>query len=337
MTYSAPPRILVFLAVPLFLCLGFGSALAKPAVAIANIDFEGEVSPGAQRVVQKSLGLGFSAAGMDVVEGRRVAQLLGAQSSPCTDSACWRMLAAKLTCGYLAGATVTGGDRSYEINLWIADGIVGKKIGEIDVDCEICGLKALAEKVELAASSLRAKLADQKNKAGQIMVESTPPAAAIYVDGDKIGETPKLLSLPAGKHEIQIRLGGYGAASRNVHIVAGAKERIDLKLLPLGGNEGTMRTAGWITLGAGLASVVAGIALFKVDGGGGACSPTGIQCPTVRETTAAAWTMTGIGIGAAVAGATMIYLYRTPARDNSTASAQLGLSGFGGVELRGAF
>lgn len=326
-----------FVFVSVALCAGAGRAWAKPAIAIAHIEFKGEVSPGAQRVVQRALGQGFSAAGMEVVDARRVAQLLGEGPAACTDEACWRRVAAKLTCGYVAGATVTGGDRSYEINLWIADGIVGKRIGEMDVDCEICGLKALAEKVELAASSLRAKLVEQKLAAGKLMVESMPPAAMILVDGDEVGETPKMLSLPPGKHEIMVRLGGYELAGRKVNVVSGANKTIELTLVPQGSATSTVRTAGWISLGVGLASVVAGIALFKVDGGGGACSPMGVQCPSVRETTAGAWALTGVGIAAAIAGGTVVYLYRSPTGDRSKATARLGISGLGGLELSGAF
>jgi diacylglycerol kinase family enzyme len=63
-------------------------------------------------------------------------------------------------------------------------------------------------------SSLKALL---QIKNGSIRVESTPPNANIYLDGEKAGTTPDtLLSIVPGQHEVEVKMDDYEAWSENV-------------------------------------------------------------------------------------------------------------------------
>ncbi|MDP7531065.1 MAG: PEGA domain-containing protein, partial [Candidatus Scalindua sp.] len=54
-------------------------------------------------------------------------------------------------------------------------------------------------------------------KTGSIRVESTPPNADIYIDGEKAGTTPDtLLSIIPDQHEVEVRMDGYEVWSENI-------------------------------------------------------------------------------------------------------------------------
>lgn len=54
-----------------------------------------------------------------------------------------------------------------------------------------------------------------------LSVDSTPPGADIEVDGDFVGNTPSMVNLPLGNHEITLRKKGYTDWSRKLNVIGG--------------------------------------------------------------------------------------------------------------------
>ena len=67
--------------------------------------------------------------------------------------------------------------------------------------------------------------------AGSVFVESRPPAAQVFLDDERVGRTPVLLSdVAAGLHEIRIQRDGYRAWSTTTRVVASERTRVRASL-----------------------------------------------------------------------------------------------------------
>jgi PEGA domain len=61
-------------------------------------------------------------------------------------------------------------------------------------------------------------------------IRSTPDGAEIYLDGQLIGSTPSSLELPAGTHDLSVRLSGYQDWNRSMRVLSGSEINLDAKL-----------------------------------------------------------------------------------------------------------
>jgi hypothetical protein len=64
----------------------------------------------------------------------------------------------------------------------------------------------------------------------KVAVHSSPDGAEIYLDGQLIGSTPSTLELPAGTHELSVRLSGYQDWTRSMRILSGSEINLEAKL-----------------------------------------------------------------------------------------------------------
>lgn len=64
----------------------------------------------------------------------------------------------------------------------------------------------------------------------KVAIRSTPDGAEIYLDGQMIGSTPSTLELPAGTHELSVRLSGYQDWTRSMRVLSGSEINLDAKL-----------------------------------------------------------------------------------------------------------
>jgi hypothetical protein len=303
--HKTSPRLLLVLAVNLWA----GAALADHPVSAAVVDlkFGGEITEGVREVLSRKLRNGLGATGMQVIPDERLKKALGAKAGHCVAAPCWRLAAGKLGCRFLAGGTVVGEDRTYELELYLADGYTGNIVARVQQRCDICGLQAVGEKMELAASALGAKVrAIIQSTPARVSVQTTPPGARILVDGDPVGTSPVQLELPAGSHQITVEVEGYLSATRTISAVANVEERVEIKLIRAAPRAMPRRVYGWTLVGAGVATLAVSAVLFAVDGGQTGCGgedrvPLG-QCPELRETTAGAWTTAVLGVGATAFG-----------------------------------
>jgi hypothetical protein len=70
-------------------------------------------------------------------------------------------------------------------------------------------------------------------ESGVFRIESTPPGADIYVDGEFVGTTPVVEHrMRSGKHEIELRRKGFSSWSRQLNVSAGARGTVAAELEP---------------------------------------------------------------------------------------------------------
>ncbi|UFS70729.1 protein kinase [Geomonas sp. RF6] len=67
---------------------------------------------------------------------------------------------------------------------------------------------------------------------GRLTVETTPPGAAILLDGVPRGGTPAALAVPPGKHEMVLRLPGHYRWEAQVELEKGAETPVSVALTP---------------------------------------------------------------------------------------------------------
>jgi hypothetical protein len=56
----------------------------------------------------------------------------------------------------------------------------------------------------------------------EVDFNSNPPGADILIDGNLVGNTPVKLPVPAGRHLIQLRIGGYNTWTRQMRVEPGS-------------------------------------------------------------------------------------------------------------------
>jgi PEGA domain len=67
--------------------------------------------------------------------------------------------------------------------------------------------------------------------AAPLIVESRPPGAAVFLNGNRIGTTPVTVeAVPAGSHALRLELDGYRRWTASVRVVAGERNRVTASL-----------------------------------------------------------------------------------------------------------
>lgn len=82
-------------------------------------------------------------------------------------------------------------------------------------------------------AQVEAQIANLEAKPGFVSLESAPPGAMIWVDGENTGYiTPNELSLRAGPHMIGLTADGYQRFEQRVEVAIGSRQRLSLTLTP---------------------------------------------------------------------------------------------------------
>lgn len=110
------------------------------------------------------------------------------------------------------------------------------------------------------------RLRELCQRTGTLRVDSTPPRAALHLDGAFVGHTPfRTLSLQAGAHTLRAESPGRRAASRDVVLPAGGELDLHLDLPPA---RRPMYRRWWFWTAVGGAALVAAGALVLTSGDG---------------------------------------------------------------------
>ena len=64
----------------------------------------------------------------------------------------------------------------------------------------------------------------------KVAIHSEPDGAEIYLDGQMIGSAPSTVEVPAGNHQISVKMGGYLEWSRDLRVLAGSEINLNAKL-----------------------------------------------------------------------------------------------------------
>lgn len=131
---------------------------------------------------------------------------------------------------------------------------------EEEAVCEICGIEELGESIEGLATRLRSK-ADHLTSPTTLSVQSTPPGAAVEVDGEPVGTTPLSIEVAPGPHVLRVSKPGYAAQEQEAELTAGATQTFTYRLAP---KAFVPAWLPWTLLGAGVASLGTGIALLAL-------------------------------------------------------------------------
>jgi hypothetical protein len=300
--------------------VGAGVAKAEPGagprqrVAVAHVDFEGNVSEAARDLFESRVVEGLAAAQFEVFSSAAVSQKLAANGqrlANCRDGGCYPALARVLGVNYLVAARVSESSKNYEIRLEIINGRTGGVIGTNRERCEICGVDEAGEKMALAATALRARLEALVTAPARFIIRSRPAGVGITVDGEPAGRTPIDRELAGGPHKLELAAPGYDRLDRTVTVVAGVDETIDLELVPIP-MKFPFRKAGWAALVVGVAAVAAGIWAVTTDGNQISCTDAmqdvNRQCPKIRDNRALGAALIGGGAAAATLGGAWIYI-----------------------------
>ncbi len=282
------------------------SAPEAPTVVLLGLRFEGEVPPPVRQAMAERLAAGLGAARVKLADPAAVLKAIAGRG-PCHDAACWKAVAAAVACRYVVGGSVKGEEGSYELDLFMGDAFSGAVAARVQQRCEVCGLKAAADKVDLTASALVAKLDAATRAPARVLVQTDPPGAMILVDGDEVGLSPREVELSPGSHQLTAKAAGYASAMRTVTAVAGVQERVELRLLHLSAAS-PARVVGWVAIGAGVAALAAGIVLLSLQGSEVDC-PSDVGATRCRRETAPEGGVV-VGLGAAAVGVGSYLVYR---------------------------
>ncbi|MFO0631809.1 MAG: PEGA domain-containing protein [Nannocystaceae bacterium] len=223
-------------------------------------------------------------------------------------------------------------DRNYAFSLELIDLERGEVVATASGSCEICGLADAGTELAALAASLRDKIDRLVTAPPTVRIETTPTGARVLVDGIDRGVSPIELDTVAGHHRIEVRKPGHLAATRELELVDGVRERVLLELTPAPAADAVVvpppqphaddgrsarraaTAAGAVLLGVGVAVAAGGAALWGIDsrGVGWRCSGEDRDafghCRYLYDTRSAGIAMVVGGATAAITGAIVLGL-----------------------------
>jgi hypothetical protein len=283
---------------------------AVQRVAVLRLGFGGDVPEASQEMFARRLVQGLTVARFQVLSTAMLRDKL-AGATNCNDPSCYPGLARSLGVGYLVVGRVTENSKTYQIALDLVNGRTGAILGSVRQQCETCGIEEAGEKMDLAASALRARLEAATRAPARFVIRSLPSDAQAHIDGRAVGRTPLDIELTGGEHHLVLDLGGHEPLNRTFIVVSGVDESMDLALVA-GTTTFPYRTVGWVALVGGVLAVAAGAMALVIDGNEVSC-PVAVQdpkghCPLVRKTDLLGAVLLGVGSAAVTVGAVSLYL-----------------------------
>ncbi|MDB4986856.1 MAG: Thiol-disulfide isomerase [Myxococcaceae bacterium] len=80
-------------------------------------------------------------------------------------------------------------------------------------------------------AQVESQIANLEAKPGTVNIESQPPGATIWVDGENTGYlTPNEISIHSGRHSISLAQAGYQTSEQRVEVDIGSRQRVSVKL-----------------------------------------------------------------------------------------------------------
>jgi hypothetical protein len=92
---------------------------------------------------------------------------------------------------------------------------------------------------------------------GTLAINSSPPGARVLIDGTDAGPSPVVQeNISAGNHTVVLEMGGYRSAVRDVRVMAGLENRVEIPLEPVPAGPPVTRAAGSAMALAGAVAAV---------------------------------------------------------------------------------
>lgn len=246
------------------------------------------------------------------------ADVVGDAEHPyCATPVCWKTFADEYDATHFLVVVVDYTEPDYRIDARLFDGRSGDLIGRREDTCDLCGVAELGERVQDVGAAMRRDVEATLVPPPILSITSVPVGAEIIVDGGEAGRTPLEVTVPAGRHEVEVVREGYFPETLQVDLIDGTVREMTVRLRKETpavtddeGARGGERPSLWFGLGGaavalGGGAVVGGGLLISIhaDPIEGDCSGDNVdalgRCRYLHDTRAA-------GIGLVVAGAAAI-------------------------------
>jgi hypothetical protein len=270
------------------------------------------------------------AATISVAEADRL--LLTVEDAACTKPACLGKVAAALGAAQLVGGRLAregkkGASAAWTLSLWLFDARQGATLATTEDRCESCTLDEAATFADrVAAKLVREVAAAATGGSGRFDIRTHPSGARVKIDGNAVGITDGVFGVGPGVHTVALELEGHVLAVRSLRAAAGKTERLEVALEKAGGEAagkvggeggragatgggGAVGVLKWVTLGAAVAGIAAGIALVVVDGREGCDRQYDkIACQKLTSTMAPGAALLAVGAAAGVTSGVLFWL-----------------------------
>ncbi len=234
------------------------SSIAQAApgrVVTLPVEVDGHLGAQWQRELQGGIAEGLSRGAFEVVTSEVA----------CADAPCRSRAAAEHSARFVVRTRVTVDDRNYGVAISLLDPSSSETVAQANEVCELCGMQEVREMVADQAAALRTKLDGLATQPPVVVVESIPPEAVVFIDGELVGRAPVRREVKVGTHSVRAEKDGYVAVEREFSAVAGVEETLPLTLEPLPDIAPRVRPWGYVGLGLGLSSMAAGVTFLVLD------------------------------------------------------------------------
>jgi TolB-like protein len=228
-------------------------------VAILPLLVEGELAASDRQELTQALAVGLQRGDFKVITPDEVVAK-EASATDCRDEGCAKQVAQSTGAQYVVRSRVTIQDRDYTIKVELLDGSSGTSVADTGDGCEICGVADVKGMFSSAAATLGPKLELLAKGPGVFTLTSEPAGAVVPLDGEIVGTTPIERRMVPGKHVLRVSSEGFISIEREVTFVEGLSEDLSISLEKLPSRLPS-RPWGWVSLGAGVATLSGGIVL----------------------------------------------------------------------------
>jgi len=299
-------------------------------IGVLRVDFRGSIPAEIRRLFQQRIVEGLTAANFQAFP------VVGDEASACDEASCLAEAAHRLRVDFLVTGSIEEHAKTYSVLLHLVEGRKGQRIGTHRDTCETCGAEEAAEKMALAAATLRGRLASLGDQPSRFVVRSTPAGASLALDGKPVGRTPLDLELKAGEHVLRLSSQGYRPIEKTVSVVAGVDESVSLDLVAPQSRY-PLDVMGYAAAAAGVLTLTAGVWLLHINERPIACGQrvdVNGRCPTEIDTATPAAVLIGVGSALGALGGAWIFLGRSRGSEEAP-SPPSGETGHGQAEKNG--
>jgi hypothetical protein len=141
-----------------------------------------------------------------------------------------RLLGATAVLRFSAEAPAEGGSRaSYQLQIELFNVEVGAAAASQNSTCASCTVSEVGQ--SLAELTRQVLAADAARPRGTLAIDTTPPSAAVFVDGNESGLTPYQRPAYVGPHTVILRATGYRPHETSVTIREQQQSHLGVLLL----------------------------------------------------------------------------------------------------------
>ncbi|MEZ4449419.1 MAG: PEGA domain-containing protein [Nannocystaceae bacterium] len=304
-------------------------------MAVLPLVIDGTVDAGADDRLLNNVRSGMARGAFALVDQGSIAAIA---SGGCESKSCVDALRQREGADYILRTRIKVDDRDYIVKLELISAKDADVVASSDERCDLCSLSEVGTLLEAQAAVLRRKLEDLIKGPPVIVVETQPAGALVFIDNQLVGTAPMERTMIEGEHIVRVMLDGYVADEREVNLVSGVRESLELTLKRTP-ETAKFRKFGWASLFTGLPILIGGAVLVAYDGLYTNCDGTSGHTPLDCQNIVATKWGGGVAMagGAALVAVGASLLLRTRNKNKSKAKAKPKASagiGPGGAMIR---